>query len=110
MKKKVSENKIKLNSKNDSPKGHLRYGIDYNLEENNLKKRNSNFLKLIRKNYLQRKELKKEKNNSQIYVNVSGPYLSSFEKERLEEKENKKKWINPEGFIACVGKYSGKKL
>ena len=80
------------------------------MEENNLKKRNSNILKLIRKNYLQRQQLKKEKNKSQIYVNISGPYFSPFEKERLEEKENKKKWIIPEGFISRVGKYSGKKL
>ena len=101
--------KSKSNSKNNSPK-NLRYGIDYNLDENNLTKRNSNFLKLIRKNYLMRKELKREKNNSQIFVNVSGPYLSSFDKERIEEKENRKKWINPEGFISCVGKYSGIQL
>ena len=110
MNKRSSElKKSKSNSKNNSPK-NLRYGIDYNLDENNLTKRNSNFLKLIRKNYLMRKELKREKNNSQIFVNVSGPYLSSFDKERIEEKENRKKWINPEGFISCVGKYSGIQL
>ena len=108
MKKRSIELK-KSNSNKNSPK-NLRYGIDYNLDEVNLTKRNSNFLKLIRKNYLMRKELKREKNNSQIYVNVSGPYLSSFDKERIEEKENRKKWINPEGFICCVGKYSGIQL
>jgi hypothetical protein len=88
--KRGSEYKIKNNSNNNSPKGNIRYGIDYNLEENDLTKRNSNILRLIRNNYLQRKNLKKEKNNSQIYVNISGPYLSSFEKERIEEKEKKK--------------------
>ena len=108
--KRGSEYKIKNNSNNNSPKGNIRYGIDYNLDENDLTKRNSNILRLIRNNYLQRKNLKKEKNNSQIYVNISGPYLSSFEKERIEEKENKKKWINQEGFISCVGKYSGIQL
>ena len=110
IKKRNNEFKIGNNSNNSSPKGNLRYGIDYNLDENNLTKRNSSILKLIRNNYLQRKKLKKEKNNSQIYVNISGPYLSLFDKERIEEKENKKKWINPEGFISCVGKYSGIQL
>ena len=110
IKKRNNELRLGNSSNNNSPKGNLRYGIDYNLEENNLTKRNSSILKLIRNNYLQRKKLKKEKNNSQIYVNISGPYLSLFDKERLEEKENKKKWINPEGFISCVGKYSGIQL
>ena len=110
IKKRNNELRLGNSSNNNSPKGNLRYGIDYNLDENNLTKRNSSILKLIRNNYLQRKKLKKEKNNSQIYVNISGPYLSLFDKERLEEKENKKKWINPEGFISCVGKYSGIQL
>ena len=110
VKKRNNEFKIANNSNNNSPKGNLRYGIDYNLDENNLTKRNSNILKLIRNNYLQKRKLKKEKNNSQIYVNISGPYLSLFDKERIEEKENKKKWINPLGFISCVGKYSGIQL
>ena len=110
MKKRGSENKINNNSNKNSPKGNLRYGIDYNLEENNLTKRNSQILKLIRNNFLQRKQLKKEKNNSQIYINASGPYLSPTDKDRIEEKENKKNWINPEGFISCVGKYSGIQL
>ena len=110
MKKRKSEFKLKNNNNNKNTPKNLRYGIDYNLDEVNLTKRNSNMLKLIRKNYLMRKELKKEKNNSQIFVNISGPYLSVFDKERLEEKENKKKWINPSGFISCVGKYSGIQL
>ena len=67
-------------------------------------------MKLIRNNFLKRKLLKKEKNNSQIFINISGPYLSSFDKDIIEQKENKKKWINPEGFISCVGKYSGIQL
>lgn len=110
MKKRGSENKINNNSNKNSPKGNLRYGIDYNLEENNLTKRNSQILKLIRNNFLQRKQLKKEKNNSSIFINACGPYLSPIDKDRIEEKENKKKWINPEGFISCVGKYSGIQL
>ena len=111
MKKRGLELKAKkVEGNNNSPKGNLRYGIDYILEENNLNKMNSNILKLIRNNYLKRKKLKKDKNNSQIFVNVSGPYLSLLDKERQEEKEKKKKWISPEGFISCVGKYSGIQL
>ncbi len=91
-------------------KGNLRYGIDYNLEETDLTKRNTEILKLIRNNFLQRNNLKKEKNKSQIFINATGPYLSSFDKDRIEEKENRKKWICPEGFISCVGKYSGIQL
>ena len=105
-----SEMKLRNKSNKNSPRSNLRYGIDYNLEENNLTKRNSNILRLIRKRFLQRKELKKEKNKSQLYINASGPYLSSFDKDIIEQKENKKKWINPEGFISCVGKYSGVQL
>ena len=109
MKKRGSALRTRRNDENH-PKANLRYGIDYNLEENDLNKMNSNILKLLRQNYLRRKQLKKEKNSSPIYVNVSGPYLSQIDKERLEEKENKKKWISPEGFISCVGKYSGVQL
>lgn len=110
IKKKSSDLKLKNENNTNSPKGNIRYGVDYNLDEVNLTKRNDNILKLIRNNFLIRKQLKKEKNNSQLYVNVSGPYLSPFEKERIEEKENKKKWISPKGFISCVGKYSGIQL
>ena len=105
-----SEMKLRNKSNKNSPRSNLRYGIDYNLEENNLTKRNSNILRLIRKRFLQRKQLTKEKNKSQLYINASGPYLSSFDKDIIEQKENKKKWINPEGFISCVGKYSGVQL
>ena len=105
-----SEMKLRNNSNKNSPRINLRYGIDYNLEENNLTKRNSNILRIIRKRFLQRKQLTKEKNKSQLYINASGPYLSSFDKDIIEQKENKKKWINPEGFISCVGKYSGVQL
>jgi len=109
-KKDNSEKKLRNNNNKNSPKINLRYGIDYNLEENNLTKRNSNILRLIRKRFLQRKQLTKERNKSQLYINASGPYLSSFDKDIIEQKENKKKWINPEGFISCVGKYSGIQL
>ena len=59
-------------------------------------------------NYLKKEKFKKiRKNYSQPYINGVDPYFSLSEKARLEEKENKKKWICPEGFISCVGKYSG---
>jgi hypothetical protein len=111
-KKRSVDNKIKHLSNNNkiNIKGNLRYGIDYNLDETDLTKRNSEILKLIRNNFLQKNYLKREKNKSQVFINATGPYLSSIDKDRIEEKENKKKWICPEGFISCVGKYSGIQL
>ena len=86
----------------------IRYGVDYTCEETNLAKRNSKILKLIRSNYLEKEKLKRMKRNySQTNITGTGPYLSIIDKERLEMKENKKKWLSPEGFISCVGKYSG---
>ena len=109
--KNVPKQKLKNTSNtNNNAKRILRYGKNYNCDDNDLTKRNSQILKLIRNNYLQKNKLKLKKNNSQLFVNSSGPYLSVIDKERIEEKENKKKWLVPEGFISCVGKYSGIKL
>ena len=100
--------KIKGNNQN-TVRSTIKYGVDYGLEEgDSLKKRNTKILKIIRNNYLQKEKLKKlKKNNSQSSITGIGPYLSLIDKERLAQKEDKKKWINPEGFISCVGKYSG---
>ena len=100
--------KIKGNNQN-TVRSTIKYGVDYGLEEgDSLKKRNTKILKIIRNNYLQKEKLKKlKKNNSQSSITGIGPYLSLIDKERLAQKEDKKKWISPEGFISCVGKYSG---
>ena len=64
-----------------------------------MKKRNTKILKIIRNNYLQKEKLKKlKKNNSQSSITGIGPYLSLIDKERLAQKEDKKKWISPEGY------------
>lgn len=100
---------LKLKTNQNTVRTTIKYGIDYGLEdETDLKKRNSKLLKLVRINFLKKEQLKKvRRNNSQSNITGVGPYLSSIDKERLEEKENRKKWMSPEGFISCVGKYSG---
>ena len=86
----------------------IRYGVDYTCDETNLVRRNSKILKLVRNNYLEKEKLRKlKKVNSQSNITGIGPYLSEIDKQRLEMKENRKKWMSPEGFISCVGKYSG---
>jgi len=100
---------IKVKTNQNTVRTTIKYGIDYGLEdETDLKKRNSKLLKLVRINFLKKEQLKKvRRNNSQSNITGVGPYLSLIDKERLEEKENRKKWMSPEGFISCVGKYSG---
>ena len=100
---------LKLKTNRNTVRTTIKYGIDYGLEdETDLKKRNSKLLKLVRINFLKKEQLKKvRRNNSQSNITGVGPYLSSIDKERLEEKEKRKKWMSPEGFISCVGKYSG---
>ena len=100
---------IKVRTNQNTVRTTIKYGIDYGLEdETDLKKRNSKLLKLVRINFLKKEQLKKvRRNNSQSNITGVGPYLSLIDKERLEEKENRKKWMSPEGFISCVGKYSG---
>lgn len=100
---------LKIKTNQNTVRTTIKYGIDYGLEdETNLNKRNNKILKLVRINFLKKEQLKKVKrNNSQSNITGVGPYLSIIDKERLEEKENRKKWMSPEGFISCVGKYSG---
>ena len=109
----VIQNKKKIikirNDNQENTSMMIRYGIDYGLDDDtNLIKRYSKILRLVRMNYLKKEKFKKiRKNYSQPYINGVDTYFSLSEKARLEEKENKKKWICPEGFISCVGKYSG---
>jgi len=103
----IAKKKIKLIKKPNTVKV-LRYGVDYTSDEPNLAKRNIKILQLIRSNYLEKEKIKRmKKNYSQSNITGTGPYLSQIDKERIEMKENRKKWISPEGFISCVGKYSG---
>ena len=103
----IAKKKIKLIKKPNTVKV-IRYGVDYTSDEPNLAKRNIKILQLIRSNYLEKEKIKRmKKNYSQSNITGTGPYLSQIDKERIEMKENRKKWISPEGFISCVGKYSG---
>ena len=99
----------KIKNKSNSLRTTIKYGVDYGLEEDdNLKKRNTKILKLIRINFLKKEKLGKfRKNQSQSNITAIGPYLSQLDKDRMALRENKKKWLSPEGFISCVGKYSG---
>ena len=45
--------------------------------------------------------------NINRYINNSGPYITPYDQFKNDEKENKKKWLNPKGFISSVNKYSG---
>ena len=100
---------LKIKTNQSAVRTTIKYGIDYGLErETNMSKRNSKILKLVRMNFLKKLEIKKlKRNKSQSNITGLGPYLSLKDKERLEEKESRKKWMSPEGFISCVGKYSG---
>ena len=110
----IMPKKVIKKTRNEQSKANtlIRYGIDYGLEDNaDLMQRNCKILKLVRLNFLKKEEKKKlRKSNSQESITGLGPYLSFVEKERMQKKEEKKKWINPEGFISCVGKYSGIEL
>ena len=103
---------IKIKTDQDSASTMIRYGVDYGLEDDvNLVKRYTKILRLVRMNYLKKEKNRKfRRNYSQPFINGVDPYFSIFDKARLEEKENKKKWLYPEGFISCVGKYSGIQL
>lgn len=56
-------------------------------------------------------EMKRNLLNMNInrFINNSGPYITPYDQLKLDEKENKKKWLNPKGFISSVNKYSGVK-
>ena len=45
--------------------------------------------------------------NSSNYLNSSSPYVTPYEERIKEKHENRKKWLNPKGFISSVNKYSG---
>lgn len=44
----------------------------------------------------------------QVYLRNSSPYINEGEMKIIEEKENKKKFLNNKNFITSVGKYSMK--
>ena len=85
--------------------------------KNNNRNNNSEDNKRLRKKsynevYEQKKkngEMKRNLLNMNInkYINNTGPYITPYEQYKYDEKQNKKKWLNPKGFISSVNKYSG---
>ena len=82
--------------------------IVYNSSDNkniNKKKSSNEIYEMKKKNG----EMKRNLLNMNInrYINNSGPYITPYDQFKSNEKENKKKWLNPKGFISSVNKYSG---
>ena len=84
-------------------------------KKNNMNKENSSSDKkrLKKKNYLEIYEQKRKYGemkrnhlnmNLNTYINSSGPYITPYDQLKSDEKENRKKWLNPNGFISSVNK------
>ena len=86
---------------------NYRYGAPLNLEENDIGKRNIEILNIVRNNFLNNKmnNLGKRK-NTYNYLNNSSPYTTPYDERIKDNHENKKKWLNPRGFISSVNKDS----
>ena len=84
-------------------------GIYSGLEATNPQDKNIEVIAKIRNNYINNQMNKL--NNINIYrygyLNSSSPYSSPYDEVIKEKHENKKKWLNPKGFISSVNKYSG---
>ena len=83
--------------------------INNSMENKKLRKKNINEV------YEQKRingEMKRNLLNMNMnkYINNSGPYLTPYDQYMKDEKENRKKWINPKGFISSVNKLSGIKI
>ena len=90
-----------------SKRKYKNYNANNNSEDNKrLRKKSYNEV------YEQKKksgEMKRNILNMNInrYINNTGPYITPYDQYKFDEKENKKKWLNPKGFISSVNKYSG---
>ncbi len=87
---------------------NYRYGTSLNYDEPDLDKRNIEILSVIRNNFLNNKMNSLMRgNNSCGYLNISSPYSTPYDESIKDKHENRKKWLNPKGFISCVNKNSG---
>ena len=80
--------------------------VNNSVDSKKIRKRSNNEI------YEQKKkngEMKRNLLNMNInrYISNSGPYITPYDQFKNDEKENKKKWLNPKGFISSVNKYSG---
>ena len=84
-------------------------GIYKGLEGENPEAKNKEVIAKIRNNYINSQMHKI--NNINIYrygyLNSASPYSTPYEEVIKEKHENRKKWLNPKGFISSVNKYSG---
>ena len=84
-------------------------GIYKGLEGENPEAKNKEVIAKIRNNYINNQMNKI--NNINIYrygyLNSASPYSTPYEEVIKEKHENRKKWLNPKGFISSVNKYSG---
>ena len=87
-------------------------GLYSNLEGTNPEQKNIEVIAKIRNNYINNQITKM--NNINIYrygyLNSSSPYSTPYEEILKEKHENRKRWLNPRGFISSVNKYSGVNL
>ena len=105
--KKKSRKKI-INILDEQNKNHY-IGIYSNLEANNPEEKNKEVIAKIRNNYINTQM--KKMNNINIfrygYLNSASPYSTPYDEVIKDKHENRKKWLNPKGFISSVNKYSG---
>ena len=93
----------------EEPSKNNYIGIYSNLEAENPEEKNKEVIAKIRNNYINNQM--KRMNNINIfrygYLNSSSPYSTPYDEIIKDKHENRKKWINPKGFITSVNKYSG---
>ena len=96
----------------EEPSKNTLMGIYSNLEASNPLEKNKEVIAKIRNNYINSQMHKI--NNINIYrygyLNSASPYSTPYEEVIKEKHENRKKWLNPKGFISSVNKYSGVNL
>lgn len=96
----------------EEPTKNTLMGIYSNLEASNPLEKNKEVIAKIRNNYINSQMHKI--NNINIYrygyLNSASPYSTPYEEVIKEKHENRKKWLNPKGFISSVNKYSGVNL
>ena len=84
-------------------------GIYSNLDATNTEEKNIKDIAKIRDNFINNQMYKM--NNINIYrygyLNSASPYITPYDEVIKEKHENKKRWLNPRGFISSVNKYSG---
>ena len=109
LKKKKKKSKRKLVDIFEEPSKNNYIGIYSNLEAENPEEKNKEVIAKIRNNYINNQM--KRMNNINIfrygYLNSSSPYSTPYDEILKDKHENRKKWLNPKGFITSVNKYSG---